>query len=225
MHGYVCIVRFYLALPPAIFGVVCRTLRDVCWSASGWNRVRTHCTRLSCLCARWMDLCGNGPKRDGVEVVTMLIWKAEVGIGRSAGYALTSCVDRSTTCNTAYTTLRRTAYVEPAARPLLQHVVLLQHAVPCCNSRVAIWGACRQIVIEKPFGVDLDTSNALARELSACLAEPEMYRIDHYLGKEMVQNLFALRCVRYSSQPLHPINAYHAATQARVAAQCRSLHW
>ena len=98
--------------------------------------------------------------------------------------------------------------------------------MPCrCSSCVAIWGAGRQIVIEKPFGVDLDTSNALARELSACLAEPEMYRIDHYLGKEMVQNLFALRCVRFSSQPLHPINAYHAATQAHVAAQCRNLHW
>ena len=79
--------------------------------------------------------------------------------------------------------------------------------MPCrCSSCVAIWGAGRQIVIEKPFGVDLDTSNALARELSACLAEPEMYRIDHYLGKEMVQNLFALRWVRYSSGPLQPIN-------------------
>ena len=89
-----------------------------------------------------------------------------------------------------------------------------------CSSCVAIWGAGRQIVIEKPFGVDLDTSNALARELSACLAEPEMYRIDHYLGKEMVQNLFALRWVRYTSQLWQPINAYHAAAQAHVAAQC-----
>ena len=94
-----------------------------------------------------------------------------------------------------------------------------------CSSCVAIWGAGRQIVIEKPFGVDLDTSNALARELSACLAEPEMYRIDHYLGKEMVQNLFALRWVRYSSEPLQPINAYHAAAHAHVAAQCGTLRW
>ena len=65
-------MRFYLALPPAIFGVVCRTLRDVCWSASGWNRVRTHCTALVyatlliSVRAGVMDLSGNGPKWEWV---------------------------------------------------------------------------------------------------------------------------------------------------------------
>jgi len=50
-----------------------------------------------------------------------------------------------------------------------------------------------RVVIEKPFGRDLDTARALNRELSAVLDESQVYRIDHYLGKETVQNILALR--------------------------------
>lgn len=50
-----------------------------------------------------------------------------------------------------------------------------------------------RVIVEKPFGKDLDSSNALSKHISGLFKEEEIYRIDHYLGKEMVQNLIVLR--------------------------------
>jgi len=50
-----------------------------------------------------------------------------------------------------------------------------------------------RVVIEKPFGHDLQSARALNREVSTFLDESQVYRIDHYLGKETVQNILALR--------------------------------
>jgi glucose-6-phosphate 1-dehydrogenase len=50
-----------------------------------------------------------------------------------------------------------------------------------------------RVVIEKPFGHDLDSARVLNRDVSAVLDESQVYRIDHYLGKETVQNIHALR--------------------------------
>jgi glucose-6-phosphate 1-dehydrogenase len=54
-------------------------------------------------------------------------------------------------------------------------------------------GAFQRVVVEKPFGEDLESANALNRELLSFLHESQIYRIDHYLGKETVQNLLVLR--------------------------------
>jgi glucose-6-phosphate 1-dehydrogenase len=54
-------------------------------------------------------------------------------------------------------------------------------------------GRWRRIIIEKPFGHDLDSARALNRELREVLSENQIYRIDHYLGKETVQNLLVFR--------------------------------
>ncbi|PAV59907.1 hypothetical protein WR25_12507 [Diploscapter pachys] len=50
-----------------------------------------------------------------------------------------------------------------------------------------------RLIIEKPFGYDLDSSTKLSKHLSSLFKEDQIYRIDHYLGKEMVQNLMVLR--------------------------------
>ncbi|KAI9023442.1 glucose-6-phosphate dehydrogenase [Hyaloraphidium curvatum] len=50
-----------------------------------------------------------------------------------------------------------------------------------------------RIVIEKPFGMDLQSSNELAQAVGKYWSEHEVYRIDHYLGKDMVKNLLVLR--------------------------------
>lgn len=50
-----------------------------------------------------------------------------------------------------------------------------------------------RIIIEKPFGRDLDTYREMQKEISPLFTEDEIYRIDHYLGKEMVKNLLVLR--------------------------------
>lgn len=50
-----------------------------------------------------------------------------------------------------------------------------------------------RVVIEKPFGRDLDTCNELLETLASQFDEDHLYRIDHYLGKEVVQNLLLFR--------------------------------
>ncbi|CAD5226688.1 unnamed protein product [Bursaphelenchus xylophilus] len=50
-----------------------------------------------------------------------------------------------------------------------------------------------RVVIEKPFGHDSESSSALSKHLNSLFTEDQIYRIDHYLGKEMVQNLVVLR--------------------------------
>merc|ERR1712168_1210356 len=50
-----------------------------------------------------------------------------------------------------------------------------------------------RIIVEKPFGKDSESSAVLADHLSSLFKEEQLYRIDHYLGKEMVQNLMTLR--------------------------------
>jgi glucose-6-phosphate 1-dehydrogenase len=60
----------------------------------------------------------------------------------------------------------------------------------------------RRVVIEKPFGVDLPTAVALNRELLQHLREDQIFRIDHYLGKETVQNILSLRFQNAIFEPL-----------------------
>ncbi|TPX32749.1 glucose-6-phosphate dehydrogenase (NADP+) [Synchytrium microbalum] len=50
-----------------------------------------------------------------------------------------------------------------------------------------------QLIVEKPFGRDFETSKALSKSLAQYWKEDEIYRIDHYLGKEMVKNIMILR--------------------------------
>jgi glucose-6-phosphate 1-dehydrogenase len=60
----------------------------------------------------------------------------------------------------------------------------------------------RRIIIEKPFGHDLQSAIELNRELLACWNEDQIYRIDHYLGKETVQNILAFRFSNRIFEPL-----------------------
>lgn len=60
----------------------------------------------------------------------------------------------------------------------------------------------RRIVVEKPFGKDLSSAAALNHALARHWPEEEIYRIDHYLGKETVQNLFAFRFANPLFAPL-----------------------
>src|SRR5207244_4028736 len=59
-----------------------------------------------------------------------------------------------------------------------------------------------RIVIEKPFGHDLESARALNRQLRRYFGEDQIYRIDHYLGKETVQNLLVLRFANQIFEPL-----------------------
>ncbi len=63
-------------------------------------------------------------------------------------------------------------------------------------------GRWRRVIIEKPFGQDLDSARALSREISQVLKESQIYRIDHYLGKETVQNIMVLRFANGIFEPI-----------------------
>ena len=59
-----------------------------------------------------------------------------------------------------------------------------------------------RIVVEKPFGHDLDSAKALNQALRTVFEERQIYRIDHYLAKETVQNIFVLRFANFVFEPL-----------------------
>ncbi|XP_068242771.1 glucose-6-phosphate 1-dehydrogenase-like [Palaemon carinicauda] len=59
----------------------------------------------------------------------------------------------------------------------------------CCMAKEG-W---TRVIIEKPFGKDSESSARLSNHLASLFHEDELYRIDHYLGKEMVQNLMLVR--------------------------------
>ncbi|HEY7859570.1 MAG TPA: glucose-6-phosphate dehydrogenase [Candidatus Nanopelagicales bacterium] len=63
-------------------------------------------------------------------------------------------------------------------------------------------GAWRRVVVEKPFGHDLASARALNRTLDEVFAPGSVFRIDHYLGKETVQNLLAMRFANTMFEPI-----------------------
>ncbi|MFP5343145.1 MAG: glucose-6-phosphate dehydrogenase [Candidatus Limnocylindria bacterium] len=63
-------------------------------------------------------------------------------------------------------------------------------------------GGWRRVVIEKPFGRDLDSARRLNREVGKVFRESQVYRIDHYLGKETVRNLLVFRFGNGIFEPL-----------------------
>lgn len=60
----------------------------------------------------------------------------------------------------------------------------------------------RRVIIEKPFGYDLDSAEALQKRISHYLREEQIYRIDHYLGKGMVQNVLVFRFANVMLEPI-----------------------
>lgn len=81
------------------------------------------------------------------------------------------------------------------------------------NSTVSGW---RRIMIEKPFGSNLDTARNLNKALCAAFHDRHIYRIDHYLGKEMLQNIMVIRFVNTVFEPLWN-NTYIDNIQITVA--------
>ena len=63
-------------------------------------------------------------------------------------------------------------------------------------------GGWRRVIVEKPFGYDLQSARALNARLTAGFRESQIYRIDHYLGKETVQNILAFRFANGIFEPI-----------------------
>jgi len=82
-------------------------------------------------------------------------------------------------------------YFGPAARNLAAAGLASSHD-----------GVRRRLIVEKPFGKDLKSAQELNHTLQAAFAESDIYRIDHYLGKETVQNLMYFRFANAIYEPL-----------------------
>jgi glucose-6-phosphate 1-dehydrogenase len=71
----------------------------------------------------------------------------------------------------------------------------------CCLSKEES-GHWARVIVEKPFGHDLESAKKLNQELKQVLTEKQIYRIDHYLGKETVQNVMVFRFSNNIIEPL-----------------------
>ncbi|MBN8969785.1 MAG: glucose-6-phosphate dehydrogenase [Rhizobiales bacterium] len=80
---------------------------------------------------------------------------------------------------------------KPISEALGHHGLLREHD-----------GAWRRLVVEKPFGTDLNSAKQLNHDLLALLTEHQIYRIDHYLGKETVQNILVFRFANGMFEPI-----------------------
>jgi glucose-6-phosphate 1-dehydrogenase len=70
------------------------------------------------------------------------------------------------------------------------------------KARLAIDRKRMRIVVEKPFGHDLESARSLNRAISAGFEERQIFRIDHYLGKDTVQNILAFRFANVLFEPI-----------------------
>lgn len=88
--------------------------------------------------------------------------------------------------------------VAPSIFPPILNQLKAANFIQCPDS-VGPWS---RVIVEKPFGFDLETAQELNRLVAEVLHERQTYRIDHYLGKETVQNLLVLRFANSIFEPL-----------------------
>ncbi|MBN1936069.1 MAG: glucose-6-phosphate dehydrogenase, partial [Anaerolineae bacterium] len=86
-----------------------------------------------------------------------------------------------------------------ATPPALYPVIVEQLGLAGLSRSSAGW---RRIIIEKPFGHDLNSAQGLNEQIHTVFEEEQIYRIDHYLGKETVQNIIAFRFANAIFEPL-----------------------
>ena len=89
-------------------------------------------------------------------------------------------------------------------------------------------GCWVRVIIEKPFGTDLESAQQLNKQILEHLDESQIYRIDHYLGKETVQNLLAFRFANGIFEPLwnrHYINHVQITNAESVGVEGRGGYY
>ena len=106
--------------------------------------------------------------------------------------------EKINTLNEKYKTLNNKLFY--FATPPHVYLPIIKHLGRCHLSREN--GNFSRMIIEKPFGHDLDSAKKLDAELHKYLNEKQIYRIDHYLGKETVQNIMMMRFANIVFEPI-----------------------
>ncbi|HTV26773.1 MAG TPA: glucose-6-phosphate dehydrogenase [Xanthobacteraceae bacterium] len=101
--------------------------------------------------------------------------------------------------NRAYNTGDNCLFYLAVPPDLFAHVARLLGETGLAREENGNW---RRLIIEKPFGYDLQSACTLNKELLGAFSEHQIYRIDHYLGKETVQNIMVLRFANGMFEPI-----------------------
>ena len=108
-----------------------------------------------------------------------------------------------------------------AVSPSLYGVIAQQLATASLLQSQHGW---RRMILEKPFGYDAASARALDRQLLAVVSEEQLYRVDHYLGKETVQNMLVFRFANPSFEPIWNLYGQNIQTHcSAVGYSCATL--
>jgi glucose-6-phosphate 1-dehydrogenase len=166
-----------------VIGVARSSLSDLDFQDRLYGGVEEYARLEPRVCELWNDFAGNVSYLPGGY--------DDPGTYRRLGEQLAQ-IDA-----TAGTSGNRLFYL--ATPPSLYPVVVAQLGQAKLNRNDAGW---TRIIVEKPFGRDLASAHRLNEQVHAVFDEGQVYRIDHYLGKETVQNLMTFRFANAIFEPL-----------------------
>lgn len=122
------------------------------------------------------------------EKLSCLIYYFKLNFTKQAGYEKLGVFLRE--LDDTYQTRGNRLFYLAVAPELFETIVMYLRKSGMAAETKSSW---RRLVIEKPFGKDLKTARLLNGKLREVFQEDDIYRIDHYLGKEMIQNIMVLR--------------------------------
>ncbi|KAI3981811.1 hypothetical protein MKX01_027796 [Papaver californicum] len=142
---------------------------------------------------------GSGESEDAAKFLQLVKYISGAYDGEE-GFRLldTAIYEHEVSKNTQDGSSRRLFYL--ALPPSVYPSVCKMIKLFCMNK--SDLGGWTRIVVEKPFGKDLKSAEALSGQIGELFGEEQIYRIDHYLGKELVQNLLVLRFANRFFYPL-----------------------
>ena len=174
---------FYLALPPSVFDTVTENIKGACMSKTLVDHLHgieyVHCTCTSVVILYSLHSFLSLPL-DHLSLLSL-----------SLSLTHTTHSPRSLPLSACSLALPPLSLPFPVSLLLFLFPLTLPPPPPLSPS-LPLSGWSR-VIVEKPFGKDSESSEKLSKHLAGLFKEEEIYRIDHYLGKEMVQNLLVLR--------------------------------